>query len=406
MAQLALGTYRMTDTDPQHIAAIRMAVESGVTLIDTSTNYMDGGAERAIDIALHGMSERQSDHVEIVSKFGYIQGSTMQRLKDDETFNHVVKYADHVWHCIDIDFMKDQLTHSLSRLNRDSLDCYLVHNPEYFLLDAIRRDVGKEERIDEMLQRIYDIFVGLEHEVASGRIKSYGISSNSFSLPYVSDEFLPYEDLVTLAEKAARYVGNTAHGFTTIQLPMNLLEPEGRSCAEWAKSKGLRVLVNRPLNAQKNGKTYRLADYDEPHEYHHHLNAVLELLEHDGRLQPLRNLILELDGNKHRFGWVGDYEQFFYAQILPHLRKVLIPLDEHVRIAVAGALDPFFGQYAKAVAYECSETTRAALTPLFQGCSKPMQVCAIEYLLHTECIDYVLAGMRKPSYIAQLMGIT
>ncbi|MDX1294727.1 MAG: aldo/keto reductase [Sulfurimonadaceae bacterium] len=406
MAQVALGTYRMTDLDPNHIAAIRMAVEAGVTLIDTSTNYMDGGAERAIAKAFQTISDEKAAKVEIVSKFGYVQGSTMQRLTEEVTYNNVVKYADYVWHCIDIDFMKDQLAHTLARLNRDTIDCYLIHNPEYFLLDAIKRGVPKEERLDEMLQRIYDAFIGLEEEVKAGRVKSYGISSNSFSKPQKSDEFLPYEDLVTLAQKAAKYAGNEKHAFTTLQMPMNLLEQEGMPCAKWAKSKGLRVLVNRPLNAQSGSKMYRLADYDEPRDYYHHLNAVLELFEDVEPLQPLYNLITELDNNKHRFGWIGDYEQFFHTQIVSHLRQAFASLDDEARPSVAESLDQFFEQYAKMVRYECSKKTREELESNLQGCEKPMQECAMEFLTANSDVDYVLTGMRKPAYIAEFTGAT
>lgn len=406
MAQIALGTYRMTDLDPDHIAAIRMAVESGITLIDTSTNYMDGGAERAIAEAFATLGDALLKRVEVVSKYGYIQGSTMQRLKTEETFNNVVRYAEHIHHCIDPDFMKDQLAHSLSRLNLERIDCYLIHNPEYFLLDAVARKIPKEERLDEMLQRIYDAFIGLEEAVKTGRIGSYGISSNCFSKPHSSDEFLPYEDLVTLAEKAADYVGNAGHSFTTIQLPLNMLEQEGLKCASWAKRKGLRVLANRPLNAQKGSKMYRLADYDEPRDYYHHLNALLELFEANAALQPFYNLVTELDANKHRFGWVGDYESFFYAQIVPHLRHSFANIPEDARASVAESLDHYFAEYAKMVAFECSQTTRSELASELQGCEKPMQECAIEYVMGLGCVDYVLTGMRKQAYIAQFTGTT
>ncbi|MEA3372051.1 MAG: aldo/keto reductase [Campylobacterota bacterium] len=401
--QFALGTYRITDLDPVHIAAIKRAVESGITLIDTSTNYMDGGAERAIALAMHGMNEEKCAAVEIVSKFGYVQGSTMKRLKEEETFNNVVKYAEHVWHCIDPDFMRDQLTHSLSRLNRDSLECYLLHNPEYFLLDAINRGVSKEDRLDEMLQRILDVFIALEEEVAKGRIKSYGISSNSFAKPMSDPEFLPYDDLITLAENAAKRAGSEIHHLTTLQLPINLLEREGLKCAAWAKANGLRVLANRPLNAQKGDAMYRLADYDEPTDYYHHLNALLELCEAEP-LKPVYNLLSELDANKHRFRWIGDYEQFYYAQVIPHLRNSLTPLDDEAKQVLADSLELFFQEYAKMVAYECSKVTRSALSEELEGCEKPLQTCALEFLQQSD-IDYILIGMRQPKYVNEVLSL-
>ena len=200
----------------------------------------------------------------------------------------------------------------------------------------------------------------------------------------------------------SKYVGNDQHGFTTIQLPMNLLEQEGIPCAKWAKSKGLRVLVNRPLNAQRGPKMYRLADYDEPRDYFHHLNAVLELFEGAEGLDALYNLITELDNNKHRFGWIGDYEQFFHAQIVPHLRQAFEALDEKARVAVAETLDQFFSQYAKMVRYECAKKTREELA----ACEKPLQECAMEFLLGRDDVDFVLTGMRKPAYIAEFTGTT
>ena len=91
--------------------------------------------------------------------------------------------------------MHEQLSASLERLDMDKIGCYLIHNPEYYLMDAINRGAPKDERLDEMYARLQEAFVGLEEEVKNGRIGSYGISSNSFSLEHTSDKFLPYEDL-------------------------------------------------------------------------------------------------------------------------------------------------------------------------------------------------------------------
>ena len=403
MAHIGLGTYRMTDLDPNHVAAIRIAVEAGVTLIDTSTNYMDGGAERAIAQALRGVSDETAAGVEIVSKFGYIQGSALERLKE-EHFDDVVEYAEHVYHCIDAAFMRDQLTRSLERLSRDRIDCYLIHNPEYYLLDAVAKGIPLEERLDGMLQRIYDAFVAFEQEVKAGRIGGYGISSNGFAKPHTSEEFLPYGDLVTLAVNAARYAGNAEHSFTTVQFPLNLLERDGLLCAEWAKGKGLRVLVNRPLNAQRGSRMYRLADYDEPTDYFHHLNALLERFGREPELHPLYNMVSELDRHRHRFGWIGDYEQFYHFQVLPLLRTVLTALPEANRPSTVESLEQFFAQYRKMVAHECARRTRSELSEELAGCTRLMEQCAIEYLLGLETVDYVLAGMRKPAYIAEFIG--
>jgi aryl-alcohol dehydrogenase-like predicted oxidoreductase len=404
-AQYALGTYRISDQNPEHIEAIRLAVESGVTLIDTSTNYTDGGAERAIALALRNMPEEAIAGVEIVSKYGYIQGSTMQRIKEGENFPQIVEYAPHVFHCISPEFLHDQLTRSLERLGRDSIGCYLVHNPEYFLLDAINKKIDRAEALDGMYERIYGAFVALEREVQKGRIAGYGISSNSFSKPKNDPEFLPYEDLVTLAENAAEEAGSDSHHFTTVQLPINLLERDGLHCASWAKENGLRVLANRPLNAQKGGLMHRLADYEEPRDYFHHLNELLEMTDNEP-LKSVHNLIAQLDEYKHRFGWVGEFDPFLHTQIIPHVRKALEGLDAEARLAMVESIDLFLQSFAKMVAYECSKSTKVQLKKELEGCDRPLQECALDFLREQENIDYVLVGMRKPSYVVQVLGST
>ncbi len=404
MAKIGLGTYRISDRNPEHLQAIKTAVEEGVDLIDTSTNYMDGGAERAIALAFQPMPTKTIEHVEIVSKFGYIQGSTLQRIQEDVTFPEIVKYAEHIYHCISPEFMQDQLTQSLARLNMDSLGCYLIHNPEYFILDAMNNDLDRNETLDRMFERIEAVFVALEKEVQNGRINSYGISSNSFSKPGNDPEFLPYEDLVLIATRAAKEAGTEHHHFSTVQLPINLLEREGLKCAAWAKENGLRVLANRPFNAQANSLMFRLASYEEPHDYYHHLNEVLEMTD-DPSLQSIHNLIAQLDDVKHRFGFVGEYDEFLHIQIIPHLQKALEEIAPGVVELLAESLDLFLQEYARMVAFECTKMTKVQIKEKLAGCEKPLQECALNFLQAQKNIDYILVGMRKPSYVMNVLGL-
>lgn len=402
MAYIGFGTYRVSDENPEHIEALRMAVASGMHLIDTSTNYMDGGAERAIGKALRFMEGDARETVEIVSKFGYLQGSTLQRYKEGAPFEEVVAFADHIHHCIHPEFMRDQLEQSLQRLGRTSLGCYLIHNPEYFLLDALNRGMERTEALDVMNDRLYRAFIALEAAVAEGKIDAYGISSNSFAKAASDPEFLPYEDLSALAEHAAKNAGSAKSHFTTLQLPINLLETQGLACAKWAGAHGLRVLANRPLNAQMDGAMYRLADYPPASAYDAHLNEMLHLTDHPS-LVPLHNLVMQLDEIKHRFGWVGEYESFLYTQVLPHVQRVLSGLEEEARLALAQQLTLFLDAYTAAVAHECSLKVHEASALQLQGCERPLQECALSFLLEQPDIDVVLLGMRRPRYVAQTL---
>jgi len=247
LSTFAFGTYRINDQNPLHIESLKEAFESGIELVDTSTNYTNGGAERAIGDVLSHLEDEVRDKIKIVSKYGYIQGSTLANF-EKKSFSDVVEFSDSCYHCISKDFLQDQLTNSLNRLQMSKIDCYLIHNPEYYLYDAISKKVDRDEMLDEMYKRIYQAFIGLEDEVSNGRINSYGISSNNFAKKSDDIEFLPYEDLLTLAQNAAQEAGNEQHSFTTVELPINILEPEGLKCAEWVKKNGLRVLSNRPLH--------------------------------------------------------------------------------------------------------------------------------------------------------------
>ncbi|MDY0117498.1 MAG: aldo/keto reductase, partial [Sulfurimonadaceae bacterium] len=339
MSNFAFGTYRITDHNPQHIEALKEAITMRIPMIDTSSNYMDGAAERAIALAYKSFDNTITDSIEIVSKVGYIQGSNLARHKE-KPFPEVVPYSENCCHSIAPSFIKEQLELSLERLERDFINCYLLHNPEYYLYDAVSKGVDEATRLDEMYRRIYEAFVALEELVQEKKILSYGISSNSFALTKSDKFFLPYEDLPTLAEKAAQKAGNSEHSFTTIQLPINLLEQEGLKCARWAKKNYLRVLANRPLNAQKDGLMYRLADYDESALYYNYLNELLDISENE-ILEPLFNLVEQLDANKHKFGWIGDYESFLITQILPHIKSILQKIDKEMQEALLNLIDMF-----------------------------------------------------------------
>jgi len=160
MSNFAFGTYRITDLNPQHVESLKEAIASGITMIDTSSNYMDGGAERAIALAFREYEDKVSD-VEIVSKYGYIQGSNMESHKENP-IEEVVEFSEDCFHSIAASFLKQQLTLSLKRLERENLGCYLIHNPEYYLYDAIKNGVNKDERLDEMYRRIESAFKAME----------------------------------------------------------------------------------------------------------------------------------------------------------------------------------------------------------------------------------------------------
>lgn len=408
--KLAFGTYRTGLDDPEHEAALILALKEGIRLIDTSTNYMNGDAERLIANVLEKLyGGHKPDDLEIVSKCGYIQGSLLEEMKTAEEDMlealDIVKYSDSCYHSIHPGFIKAELTKSLERLGLKQLDCYLLHNPEYYLMDTIKDEAQRAEAQMIMLDRILDAFMQLETEVKEGRILSYGISSNSFSLSTTDLYFLPYYDLFALATKAAYEVGNEEHHFTTVQMPINLLEKNGLACAAWAKENNLRVLANRPLNAAKNELMFRLATTEEPGGYFGELNELLSFLE-EMQNESIFNLITELDNYKHRFGWVGEYQTFLMGKIIPHIRQELIKIeDDYTRENLTKLLMDFLIAYEEMVKYECSKQTKKMLEYEGFEVKDSIEKTALNNLIDNADIDYILIGMRKVKYVNALIDL-
>src|SRR5690606_6991195 len=118
-------------------------------------------------------------------------------------------------------------------------------------------------------RRIGKAFSHLEREVAGGRIRAYGVSSNTFGAPADDPKAISLTRLLAVA----REVAGDDHHFRIIQCPLNLLEPEAavernngpggrRTALEEAAAHGVGVLVNRPLNAFWNQRLVRLADFE------------------------------------------------------------------------------------------------------------------------------------------------
>ncbi len=376
MAKFAFGTQRISEFNPQHIQALKEAISSGIDIIDTSSEYLEGSAHRAIAIVFRELDEKLIQDVKIVSKFTY---------KED---GDIVK----------------KLHNTLNELNVDKIDCFMVFNLEYYLLDAINKGISRDNRLDGMNKIIYKIFFELENEIKNKKINSYGISSENFSLNHSLEQFLPYEDLVSIAQMAANDAKNDKHSFSTIEFPLNLLERDGLKCAKWAKQMGLRVLTARPLNALHEFKQYRLAQYEPSSEYYYYLNELLEVCNND-LLKPLYNLVEELDISKHKFGWIEDYDNFIFKQGLPHIKAVLNNMDDEHKNTMINYITMFLQEYRKMVALECFNKTKNTLQEYFGESKLSMQKSALSYLKEQDDIDYILVGMRKPSYVAEVLAV-
>lgn len=265
------GGYRIDYRIAEHYDALVYAIRKGITLIDTSANYTDGGSELLIGKALRTVQESDGigrDQVFLVSKAGYIQGKNLeianQREINGKPYPEVVKCSKDLWHCIHPEFLEDQLHLSLERLGTGYLDGYLLHNPEYFLQYTPGQPVT--ELHEEYYRRIRMAFTWMEEKVKEGKIRYYGISSNTFPETAAHPAFTSLERVI-----AAATAVTTDHHFAIVQFPMNLFEKGAqtvqnqagctKTLLEYAQELDLAVMINRPLNAITSGRLTRLADF-------------------------------------------------------------------------------------------------------------------------------------------------
>ncbi|MGD2217751.1 MAG: aldo/keto reductase, partial [Gemmatimonadales bacterium] len=324
VGRLGFGSYRTHDRSPGHREALQRALRSGVNLIDTATTYIDGASERLVGSSLRQLiddGDIAREEVIVVSKIGPVQGSSyklaLEREEHAAPFPEMVKYEEGLWYCMHPEFLEDQLQRSLDRLELETLDFCLLHNPEYLLADAARREEPLEKSRDELYRRLQEAFAYLESQVSAGRLASYGVSTNTVATPSDDDEAISLTRMLA----AARRVAGTEHHFRILQIPLNLLESDAvfvrqeddgadRTVLEIAQAEGIALLANRPLNAFVGGALIRLT----------------EVAVEDEQTE------IEFEQQLAR---VADLELAFRAEIAPQLKTAPDSLDpgEYFRMA-------------------------------------------------------------------------
>ena len=453
VSRVSFGGYRVDGQTPEHREALKKALVSGANLIDTSTNYTDGGSERLVGAVLNdlvGSGKLRREEIVVVSKIGYVQGSNLSLAQEREAagrpFAEMVKYMDGCWHCLHPEFLQDQLDRSLARLGLQTLDVCLLHNPEYFFSDAKRRGRGSLAALrDEFYRRMMEAFRFFEGQVAAGTIRWYGVSSNTATAPAAD----PEATSLTRMLLAAREAGGADHHFRVLQLPMNLFEaggvlehnngPENRETVlECASREGIGVLVNRPLNAIVGEGMVRLADVPVGTGAVR-LDAQLRVLaeleaEYRGQIAP--NIRVspgssspeeffrwaeQLDDVQARLQSLEHWQQIEGQMIVPSVTQVVRALDEGLGGDVAEGWRTWRDRYLPALrrllvelrrqaaqkSQALSRAVAAAVDPLLpmERSGETLSRKALWVVASTPGVGSVLNGMRTPAYVDDTLGI-
>jgi aryl-alcohol dehydrogenase-like predicted oxidoreductase len=448
-SQAGFGCYRVSAGIASHETALKTALLEGINLIDTSANYADGNSEKLVgqvvsDLIFTGSLSRAQ--VIIVSKVGYLQGQnfefSQQRKAQGKPFKELVDFGEELEHCIHPEFLEDQLARSLERLHLEALDFFLLHNPEYYLEWAEKHGIGLIESRAEYYRRIRTAFEYLEACVKKGRIRYYGVSSNSFPVPSDHFEFTSLDALWRIAESLS-----PDHHFRLIQLPLNLMEPGavleknqpgGKSVLELAAEREMAVLTNRPLNALSGQHLFRLADVQDTERFS--TDDIIDAIRALGRSEkkflqgvlpgldlaiPLRNRVTEQlaigDILKHHWRHFGSYERWREVKqghLLARVRGVMDFLAPH-RENIEGlpewmnahmahfnnALSAIESIYSESVAIEARRINRLISAADSDWAKAPtLSQRAIRAPRTTTGVSAVLVGMRRVEYVTDVLS--
>jgi uncharacterized protein len=435
---LGFGSYRIDEGIEDHETALRTALAQGCNLIDTSTNYSDGGSESLIGKVLASVDREE---VIVVSKVGYVQGQNLELATEKESkgdpFPDMVKFREDCWHCLHPTFIEDQLTRSLERLQLDSLDVYLLHNPEYFFTLAAEKRISDLEGLrKDFYARIRLALQQLEKEVQAGRIRFYGVSSNTMAGATESAETVSLTRLWEIAQEIT-----PDHHFAVVQMPGNLFEGDmvrrknngagDQTVLEFAQKQDLAVLINRPLNSVSMQQLVRLADFkrdDNGPSFPEQMGKVLALEEEfAGSLALHIQTAPNSPSATQFFRWgrelshpeltalgVERWNDLKSAVIRPRLFFVVEQLNQFMVGELRKVWEDWRDRYLKAtdrlfkvidgqsalVSQQRSETIHDRLNPLLPESlrEKSLSQKALAVLMNTKGVTTVLNGMRTLKY--------
>lgn len=418
MGSVGFGTYRVSNKSKLHKQALVTALNSGCKYIDTSSNYTNGESELLIGEVLR---ENPNVKPEIITKGGYIQGQNLNRLSDlnlaQKATKDIVHISEFLKHSIHPEFLEDQIELSLERLGVSKIDCYLLHNPEYYF-----QSPGASA--DEFYNRIKLAFEFLEEAVHKGKIKQYGISSNNFILPTTHQHVVNLHEIKKISDS----ISSNGH-FKYIQFPFNLLEVGAleklgeygeESLLEVAQSFKLKTMINRPLNAFSNGQLLRLATYDleiaqiDEGKDNEHFQMCLKLIENKWRevqenneelgsediyQVPLINQFVEI---WNKLPTPDAVDQVYHGYIFPFIARVWGESGLTVKES-----QPFYKLFELSVLYSKKMMTDKAKSFQKQAADVGLIPISNQHSFAVDVVesylnygfDIALVGMRLPTYV-------
>lgn len=255
VSTVGMGTYlgEAEEDRPLVQAAARQALSLGINFFDSAINYRHQASERDLGVALRAAidaDEVAREEVVLCTKGGFLP------LDFEEGIDNPRKYlADHfltnglcppdeiVGGCQSIaPGLIDRLFEmSRENLGVETVDIYLLHNPEMQLEEIERR---------AFLERLRRAFEVLARKVDEGALSLYGVATWDGLRKPADEGGLSLDEL----RRVAVEVEGPNHHFGAIQLPLNLAmtealvhQHESRTVLDAAEEMGLLVMTSASI---------------------------------------------------------------------------------------------------------------------------------------------------------------
>jgi aryl-alcohol dehydrogenase-like predicted oxidoreductase len=399
ISKLGIGTYRMNKNNQTHICSLQYAIENGINLIDTASNYQFGSSEELIGECL---SKNQRKNAFIISKAGYVNGNDINVFAKVLDNPRTIKINDSFLYSIEPSFLEAQIYATLKRLKTDYIDGFLIHNPEHYF------DIqnNNQKYIYEHLNESYSF---LEKMVKKGVIRYYGISSNELPKNKIDLQKIINEN-------------NNFPNFKLAQFPYNLIENEAskkikdESLISFCKRKDILTFGNRPLNTTYNGKVLRLANYSnefvnvdfdkEDVLFEEFLRLIKTQLEKFGETSKPEDFapINFFIKNRKQIANPEAVNKAFNNYLLPFIKQLQFKDSEINKIV--NELLAYWILYAKKYITIRALNLKTSLISkkILSNSDKDISLQACDNYLN-KGLDHVLVGMRKKKYIDDLLDL-
>jgi aryl-alcohol dehydrogenase-like predicted oxidoreductase len=242
-------------------SAVAQCLEGGINIFNTALSDRSFTSERNLGSSLRrafNEGEVARDEVVVVTKGGELcvdaeavgrSGYPQQVLFETYVDTGIIDVDEAAnGNCLAPRFLLDQIERSRANLGLETIDAYLIQEPELHL-----RSLGP----DGFRRKLCEVFEALEGAVRAGAIAAYGLCTwSGFLVPHSEREHLSLVDVF----EAALEAGSADHHLRFIQLPYGLamgegagmasqLGPDGHSTAilDELRDTGTAVLASAPL---------------------------------------------------------------------------------------------------------------------------------------------------------------